>query len=331
MSNGRDSTTATRIGDGPLISTDLHPSIGTNIQGPSLIKVPGWIANPLGAYYLYFADHKGRHIRLAYADAIEGPWSIYGPGALQIGQSGFPTNDFVIADDDLAKTIAAYEAALGKDAMPPDVRTDVTMAHVASPDVHIDDANRRITMYFHGLEALGYQVSRVAVSNNGIDFHACPEILGPSYFRVFRWEGAYYALVMPGKIYRSTDGLTNFKLGPQLFNPNMRHSAVRVLTDSQKLEVYWTQVGDSPERIYRSTIDISGHWMHWRESAPVEVLRPERDWEGSNQTLEPSVRGAINRPVNQLRDPAIFQADDGRVVLLYACAGEAAIAAAELG
>ena len=52
----------TRLLDKPIIGPDLHPSIGVNIQGPSLIKVPEWIENPLGKYYLYFADHKGLYI-----------------------------------------------------------------------------------------------------------------------------------------------------------------------------------------------------------------------------------------------------------------------------
>jgi hypothetical protein len=49
----------TRLGNGPIIGPDIHPSIGDNIQGPSLIKVPSWVKDPLGKYYLYFADHKG--------------------------------------------------------------------------------------------------------------------------------------------------------------------------------------------------------------------------------------------------------------------------------
>ena len=60
----------TRLLDRPIIGPDLHPSLGPNIQGPSLIRVPGWVPNPLGRYYLYFADHKGSYIRLAYADAL---------------------------------------------------------------------------------------------------------------------------------------------------------------------------------------------------------------------------------------------------------------------
>ena len=80
-----------RLADAPIIGPGLHPSIGENIQGPSLIRVPDWVADPLGAYYLYFADHKGRYIRLAYADDLRGPWRVHPPGSLQIGDSHFLT------------------------------------------------------------------------------------------------------------------------------------------------------------------------------------------------------------------------------------------------
>ena len=60
--------TIMRLLDRPIIDSSTHSSIGKNVQGPSLIRVPDWIANPLGQYYLYFADHKGSYIRLAYAD-----------------------------------------------------------------------------------------------------------------------------------------------------------------------------------------------------------------------------------------------------------------------
>lgn len=81
----------TRLGEGPIIHAGLDPSIGDNIQGPSLIKVPSWVHKPLGKYYLYFADHKGSYIRLAYADDLIGPWQIHVPGSLQIADSHFLT------------------------------------------------------------------------------------------------------------------------------------------------------------------------------------------------------------------------------------------------
>lgn len=64
----------TRLGDGPIIQPQMDDRMGGNIQGPSLIKVPDWIENPLGKYYLYFADHRGTYIRMAYAEELQGPW-----------------------------------------------------------------------------------------------------------------------------------------------------------------------------------------------------------------------------------------------------------------
>jgi len=51
--------------------------MGANVNGPSLIRAPAWLPNPLGRYYLYFAHHQGAYIRLAYADRLEGPWRTY--------------------------------------------------------------------------------------------------------------------------------------------------------------------------------------------------------------------------------------------------------------
>ena len=182
-------------------------------------------------------------------------------------------------------------------------------------------------MYFHGLDGLGIQVSRAAVSSNGIDFAARPEVLGQPYLRAFRYDGWTYALTMPGQFLRSRDGLTGFESGPSLFGPNMRHAAVLVRGDV--LHVFWSRVGDAPERILRSTIRLDGDWMDWSESEPVEVLRPVHPWEGADAPVEPSVRSVAPGHVNQLRDPAVF--DDGdRLFLLYAVAGESGIALAEL-
>ena len=55
----RHSVKVTRLVDRPIIQQGIDASIGENIQGPSLIRVPDWVQDPLGRYYLYFADHKG--------------------------------------------------------------------------------------------------------------------------------------------------------------------------------------------------------------------------------------------------------------------------------
>jgi hypothetical protein len=311
-----------RLVDGPIISPATHPSIGVNIQGPSLIRVPAWIEKPLGAYYLYFADHKGSYIRLAYADVLTGPWHVHPPGSLHLAQSGFLTEAPVPSAEETARFEAHYRASISHD-----VLSEITTPHIASPDVHVDAVQRRIVMYFHGLEGVGYQVTRAATSRNGIDFAARPEVLGRSYFRVFQHGGMTYGLAMPGQMYRSRDGLAAFEGGPMLFNPNMRHAAL--LKRGDELLVFWTQVGDVPERMLLSRIDLTGDWMDWKDADPIEVLRPERSWEGADAPLTPSVRSTAYGMVNQLRDPAIFE-EGGRIFLLYAVAGESGIAIAEV-
>lgn len=145
--------------------------------------------------------------------------------------------------------------------------------------------------------------------------------------RIFQWNQLTYAMSMPGQFYRSIDGLSQFKPGPLLFNTNMRHAALIVRKST--LYVFWTQVGHAPERILVSAIDLSQDWMQWQASEPIEVLRPEREWEGANAPLEPSIRSTAYGQVNQLRDPAIYT-EDNRVFLLYAVAGESGIGLAEV-
>lgn len=293
----------------PIVTPELHPSLGTNINGPSMVVVPPWVRQPLGKYYLYFAHHHGKHIRMAYADHLDGPWTVHGPGALQLEDS-------------------------------------TCLDHIASPDVHVDEENQQIRMYFHGIafpdrdatdghERLFGESSRwvsdqrtkVAVSTDGIHFQARPEILGSSYFRTFQYGGYTYALAMPGVFYRSRDGLSNFEMGPICFGPHFRHCAV--LLREHVLHVFHSNVGDAPERILHTTIDLRPNWTDWRTTPVTTLAQPEMDYEGVNRPLLASVRGAVYEPVHELRDPAIFQ-EDGQLFLLYAVAGESGIAIARL-
>lgn len=322
------SVKVTRLLDQPIIGPELHPSIGVNIQGPSLIRVPDWVENPLGKYYLYFADHKGLYIRLAYADELTGPWNIYVPGSLKIEHSYFAPVPPPISNELLAELTANRRgaSALGSP-VSHDLALEFTLPHIASPDVHVDDESQTIIMYYHGLEGPAFQHSRVATSKDGIEFFAMEENLGRTYMRAFEHADMTYILAMPGQFYRSADGFTDFEEGPRLFVPTMRHSAVMKRGDH--LYVFWTRVGDTPESILLSTIDISGDWTEWEESEEVMVLQPEFDWEGANAPNEPSVRSTAYGTVNQLRDPALY-IEDGVVYLLYAVAGESGIALARV-
>ena len=298
--------TVVRLADGPIIVPNMDARMGSNIQGPSLIRVPDWVDSPLGKYYLYFADHRGTYIRLAYADDLTGPWRMHEAGSLKLEDSFFPT------------TCPPCSLAPGTSA--------ALYAHIASPDVHVDDEKQQIVMYIHGRGA-GQQLTRLALSRDGLNFEGSPEVLGRPYFRVIEYGGYHYALSMPGYMYRSRDGLSDFQEGPRFFNDNMRHNALLIRDNT--LHVYWTQAGHAPERIFLSKIDMTGDWMQWQESVAVEVLRPETEWEGAELDIGPSRRGHIDERVNQLRDPTIFE-EDGRVYLLYSVAGEHGIAIAEL-
>ena len=93
--------------------------------------------------------------------------------------------------------------------------------------------------------------------------------------------------------------------------------------------MFWTRVGDAPETILLSTIELSPDWTQWELAGEQEVLRPQRNWEGADAPIEPSVRSTAYGHVNQLRDPALY-AEDGVLYLLYAVAGESGIAIARV-
>ena len=308
---------AVRLSAEPIVRPHMDDRMGSNINGPSLIRVPEWIEEPLGRYYLYFADHKGSYIRLACADALAGPWRMHTPGTLTLEASHFAT---VRPDPDGISEGTRRDAAVS-------IEQDYLHPHIASPDVYADHDRREIRMYYHGMLSDGEQRTRVAVSADGITFEARREILGNSYFRVFRHQGWHYALVMPGELRRSRDGLGGFEPGPVLFCPEMRHAAVRYAGDA--LDVFWSKVGDVPERILHSRVRLDGEWTEWRDNGARVVLEPEHAWEGAGLSVEPSVRGEINRLVRQLRDPCVYE-ENGRTYLLYCGGGESGIGIAEV-
>jgi len=58
--------------------------------------------------------------------------------------------------------------------------------HIASPDVHVDDATRQIRMYFHGpAKAKPGLWTSVVNSKDDIHFTHKPDLLGKFYFLVW--------------------------------------------------------------------------------------------------------------------------------------------------
>lgn len=294
--NEIEKISADRFSSNPLITFASNSTIGNNINGPSIIRTPSWLENPLGKYYLYFAHHGGKFIRLAYADDIRGPWSVYEPGTLNFD----------------------------------DIQSAGFSGHVASPDVIIDEEEQRIRMYFHAPHSGGGQRTGVALSDNGIDFDvACDTAIGKFYFRVFTHDNEYYAIAKDGNsggvLCSSPDGFKPFTEIKGII-PNMRHAAV--YQDGNVMMVFYSRGGDAPERILVSTMLLDGDVENWEVSEPVEVIRPELDYEGIEYPIKPSKWGSATK-VHQLRDPGIYE-EDGRVYLFYSIAGEEGIAGAEL-
>lgn len=311
---------AERCTDQAIIHAGLDASIGDNIQGPSLIRVPDWVSNPLGKYYLYFADHKGSYIRLAYSDDLFGPWQIHKNGSLHLRDSCFPTEpierppDYV--DNNVSKMTLLHSQSYER-----------STPHIASPDVHVDNDNQQIIMYFHGLEGYGVQRTRLATSEDGLNFTAEDPLLCSSYLRVVQFQDRFIGVVMPGVVFDLRDLRGPFEDGVRIFPVEARHHAL--LVNEHRLFIFWTEVGDAPEHIKASVVSICGDSMFKNINHLEKILEPDLEWEGALEPNEPSVRSVAYGRVNQLRDPCIF-VENEQVYLLYAGGGENAIGIAKL-
>jgi hypothetical protein len=93
--------------------------------------------------------------------------------------------------------------------------------------------------------------------------------------------------------------------------------------------VFYSRIGDTPERILVSTVALTDDWTKWQASEPQTVLAPQESYEGADLPLAPSRSGPAPGRVRQLRDPGIFQ-ESGKTWLLYSVAGESGIGIAEL-
>ena len=317
-----------RFAQNPLVTVSSSPTLGTNVNGPTVIRVPGWVQRPLGRYYMYFANHMGDFVRLAYADAVTGPWTVHEPGVLHARDTAFyrPQPDPAEALEDF-------------------------YTHVASPEILIDPAQQRLVMWVHGWwtngerwpaslrEARAWarqkeygQFTQASVSGDGLHFTVQPAITRTSYLRVFEKAPYFYGVSRLALVSRSADPVAAFEVGRSLFEGSAYATRVRhvaLVPRGDRLLVFFTAIGDAPERVYASTVDLGGDWRQWRASAPVEVLRPGTSYECVGLPDAPSEAGDIDHPARQIRDPFVF-IDEGRSYLFYSTCGEQGIAAAEI-
>lgn len=347
---------AERVSDLPIIHAGLSARLSeaagnedyVNINNPSLVMVPHWLPNPLGKYYLYFSHHKGDYIRMAYADSVTGPWTVYAPGTLTLEDSGFSSESVQseATESGLRALWNNYSIYVVRDMLLLGYRASVvdpatrkkrgiakaanSQPHIASPELIVDESNQRLLMYYHGLAGQVSQYTRIAESTDGLKFEPLPGVVGSNYLRAFSYDDSWYALTMPGILYRSADGVTGWEPRDRiLFQPEMRHAGLWLR--GHILYVFWSRVGDAPETILVSEVDLSpSDWNEWRATEPQELLRPELPWEGSELKVESSLRGEFSAAARELRDPFVFTDDDGRTYLLYTGAGEQAIGLARL-
>ena len=352
-SNG--SFVVTRLNNGqPIITEAMFQTLGASevegqgINGPSLIRIPDWIpaakrADPAAVYYLYFAHHHDKYIRMAWAADIAGPWTLYDVG------SGIALGDRGVLD-------------LGDKTMPIGNGIVIPNNHLASPDAHVDDENQKIILYFHsgsktevdGKNIQG-QKSYAATSDYGLEFAGKvePVVLGVSYFSVFKYDGNYYALDNGATLYkaRNTDNpwappadwdfrnelwlrATNNPYQEAIGRDGYEFSELRVrhtstLVEGDTLYTFYSRRGaNPPERIMMSVTDLGASKNHteWVPShPPEEIYRPQPGWEGGQFELRPSRSGRARENLNEIRDPYIFKDTDGELYVIYTAAGEDAL------
>ena len=393
---------------GVISRTNAGGNLAGNINGPSVIRVPDWIpaserVNPNAVYYMYFAHHVGFNIRLAWAESLNGEWRLFNTGNAPDRAWGVNGNN-TGTQTPRTGVLSLSSGNTGNNRVESNGGSNQIAAngHIASPDVHVDNVNQRILMYYHApYTEINGQNTFVATSKYGLNFNATHQggesgvdlggnefgvravVPGGGYIRTFIISGQTFAFSNINELWRaprfndagelntianadSEGGLWNPSAGfnavgenwwnspgltlfDQSANPlrdfytsigeqpnDVRHHSVYTRThiDPNDTNVYlfYTARNDTPESIFLSVIDTadgSTDTNDWTIDNQTVVLAPELDWEGVNHPLVASQNGA-EIGVRQLRDPYLFEDDDGQLYLFYSGAGEEAIGFASI-
>ena len=280
-----------------------------DLVGPSVVRVPSWLPPPLslvGEYLMFFASHWGRALRVATAPKPSGPWAI------------FPHDVLTLKDV-------------------PHCR-----GHLASPDVHVDDAERKLVVYFHCHPAGqgGKQWTFVADSPTGFTFRPVQPVvpIRDFYFRRFVANGTVFGIAKQendgGVMYRSVNGGATFTKLPGLL-PRMRHAAP--LVRGGQVHLFYTSIGDAPEHIKHAVLwpdgdaagAAAGSTAAWIPRGEASFVFPVTPTEGALIAPRPSTPGPAFGRSHALRDPAVLL-DKGRLYLYFTVAGENGISGGEL-
>lgn len=355
----------------PLIDIDRNGF--DSINHPSIIRSPEWIENPLADFYMYFSHERGKEIRMAYSDYLKGPWNVYDAPVLTLRNSDF-------------------------------------IGHIGSPDVHIDNTNNQIVMYYHGetkvselirslqenyeyrkqrygfrlwelpyrlffnvgrslytklnqflasrnntyykdklnspdnkninkekptLERLLWkfrlipepiQETKMVTSRDGIRFSDPSPILGPSWFRVFEYEGVLYALGRDGYIYRSHTSNHSFERVKQILS---EHRHYGLFVEDDRLTIFFSKTEDGREIINLNQVELGQRAENWK-SIDTQTLMTSKsiDWNNHSES-SPEDRADDFQYSLGLRDPAPFIDQDDKY-LFYVLGDHQKIGGAKL-
>ena len=201
------------------------PFGSTNINGPSIIRVPDWIpaaerVNPNAQYYMYFGHHIGFSIRMAWSDSLTGDWTLFNAGDAPDrawGTAGNNTGTQTPFAGVLTINGGQLAAMSGSDF--------VASNHISSPEVIVDNVNQRIAMYFHSTTQFTGgpgngtgQVTWVSTSKYGLNFNPVDNggepgqgmrevLLTRAYARPFEVGGQTFAYTNAGELWKAP--LTN--------------------------------------------------------------------------------------------------------------------------
>jgi hypothetical protein len=237
-----------------------------------------------------------------------------------------------------------------------------------SPSIIVDDEKQRLVMHIHVLQCEkedGVKIkpdhhTLLLMSKDGISWDLHQEFEKPKktsyllrdafYLSVPVYsvrDGYFYAMAKTQEdplgslaLYRSRSLEGPFEEGP-IIARGVRNVRIYLSThpaDSNMIYVFFTLIGDMPERILLGSIDVnsgSEAWMYWKLLPGPTLVQPEYWYESGNSTVKPSQNGAALESVDLIRDPRFLpdvQRSNKRLsgMLFYSVQGEQGIAIAKI-
>lgn len=229
-----------------------------------------------------------------------------------------------------------------------------------SPSIAVDEEQQRLYMYIHGHGCHGakQQPTLLFTSHDGLswDFDQAklrrpPYLLWDLFYlsapRYSPRDDFYYAIAKTQEdsigsavLCRSKSLHGPFEQGPILMKGG-RHMDMYIHPGSSDMYVFFTLIGDAPERILLGMIDRSPasggshNWLDWKFLPGPIIIQPEYEFEHGNAPLKPSKPGPGLTVLNEIRDPHFLPHNDTDLkklsgFLFYTVQGEQKLAMSTL-